>query len=149
MKLTLAALCTFTLLSAVAEAKLPTEIERLTNRPGLFTSVFNGKYTHDNGTNCTIEDDEFEVSSVRIKSFSYFLPVAHLVGASRRVSNGVVTYVTTENGKRPGGSVCGDYTPLTSYTKSVIVQNNSLTILQQYSCGFFERNEMVETCTLR
>lgn len=138
----------FSLISAQAFAKLPSEIDRLASKPGTFTSIYNSKSMPESGTNCSIEESAYGEGSVILQSVSYFTPTAHLDGATRSVRNGVVTYVTTDSGKRPGGSACGDYTPLTSYEKSVHVNHNSVTIKQKFRCAIFEKNEIIETCTV-
>lgn len=146
----LIALSTLAIISFSVEAKLPTEIARLTGKMGTFTSIYNGKsVAAETGTDCKIEENEYGEGSVAIDSVSYFTPTADLEGASKSISKGVVTYVTTYNGKRPGGSVCGDYKPLTSYKQTVIVTKNSLTIKQKFTCALFERNEIIETCTIK
>ena len=142
--------CALLVLTANAKAALPKEIAGLTGKLGTFTSIYNGKSVADEtGTDCKVEASQYGDSSVVIDSVSYFKPTAHLDGASKSESNGVTTYVTTSSGKRPGGSVCGDYSPLTSYKQSVIVTKKSLTIKQKFTCAVFDRNEIVETCTIK
>lgn len=146
--LTLMALTVLTL--STVEAKLPAEIAKLSGRLGTFTSIYNGKsVAAETGTDCKIEESQYGEGSVVIDSVSYFTPTAHLDGASRSEKNGEVTYVTTSTGKRPGGSVCGDMIPLTSYKQTVIVTKNSLTIKQKFSCALVDRNEIIETCTVK
>lgn len=135
---------------ALSKAELPSEIQNLAGRLGTFTSIYNGKNIEkETGTDCKIEESRYGSGSVVIDSVTYFTPTAHLEGAKRTEKNGVITYVTASNGKRAGGSICGDFIPLTSYKQSVIVTKNSLTLKQNYSCAFFERHEIIESCTVK
>lgn len=145
------AITAIALISLSAQAKLPTEISKLTGKLGTFTSTFNGKNVDsETGTDCKIEVSEYDDNTVIIDSVAYFQPTAHLDGAKKSVSsNGDITYETTFNGKRPGGSVCGDFTPLTSYKQTVIVTKKSVTIKQKFTCALLDRNEIIETCTVK
>lgn len=146
-KLSLFLLC---FISFSLNAQLPAEIAKMAGKEGVFTSLYNGKNVADeSGTNCSIEESQYGEGSVIIESVSYFTPTAHLEGAAKSEKRGQVEYVTTSNGKRPGGSVCGDYSPLTSYTQSVIVSKTSLTIKEKFTCALFDRNEIIATCTLK
>lgn len=150
MKFTLLSLLSLSFISFSLNAQLPAEIAKMAGKEGVFTSLYNGKNVADeSGTNCSIEESQYGEGSVIIESVSYFTPTAHLEGAARSEKRGQVEYVTTSNGKRPGGSVCGDYSPLTSYTQSVIVSKTSLTIKEKFTCALFDRNEIIATCTLK
>lgn len=149
MKLTIA-LALLTSFAAHASSGLPADINALVGKTGEFTSLYNGKtFEAENGGACSIEESEYGEGVVVIEAATHFKPSADLEGATKATSNGVTTYTTNSNGKRPGGSVCGDFSPLTSYKKTVIVTKNSLTIKQKYTCAIFDRNEIVETCTIK
>lgn len=133
-----------------AFASLPNEVASLVGKPGVFTSLYNGKSIEgETGSGCKIEEGQYGDSVVVIDSVSYFTPTADLEDAERSEKNGVVTFETTATGKRPGGSVCGDYSPLTSYKQTVIVTKKSVTLKQKFSCAIFDRSEIVETCTVK
>ncbi len=144
------ALMTLALLTlSTVEAKLPAEIAKLSGRTGSLSVSYNGKTSErDQGSDCKIEESEYSEGSVVIHSTLPMPTTAHLDDAKRSEKNGVVTYVTTSTGKRPGGSVC-DMGPLTSYTKSVIVTKNSVTIKEKFACAIFDRNEILLTCTIK
>lgn len=96
-----------------------------------------------------MEESEYGEGSVIISADTYFTPTAHLDDADRSVKGDTVVYTTTSNGKRPGGSVCGDMIPLTSYKQTVIVTKSSLSIREKFSCAVLDRNDIVQTCTLK
>lgn len=149
MKLTMTmALMTAFFVSQV-NAATPPEIAKLLKTSGDFTSLTNGKvFEAENGGPCTIEFNEDE-KVVSIEAGTYFPIKADLEDAKREISAKEVIYTTTDNGKRVGGSVCGDYIPLTSYKKTVIVTKDSLTVKQKYTCAVFDRNEIIEKCTIK
>ena len=148
MKFTIALALMMTF-AVTANAATPTEIKNLINKSGEFTSLYNGKvFEAENGGHCTVSFNEDE-EVVSIDAGTYFAIKADLEGAKREISAKEIVYTTTDNGKRVGGSVCGDYIPLTSYKKSVIITKNSLTVKQKFTCAVFDRNEIVETCTIK
>jgi hypothetical protein len=149
MKKTIMLAVTIIMITVEAHATLPTEIARLQGRMGVFTSIFNGKTdASESGTDCKIEESHYGEGSVEINSAAYFTPTAHLDGAQKTKEKGVTKFITTSSGKRPGGSVCGDYIPLTSYKQTVTVTANALSINEKYTCGFFDKNESIQTCAL-
>lgn len=133
-----------------AFAKLPAEITKLMNKPGTFISEYNGKKTDDHGTNCEITKSPWgDEDSIVIKSVAYFEPGAHLEGAKRKVSGNAVIYELNDTGKRPGGSVCGDYVPLLTYKKWVEVHSDRLLIKQAFRCAFERKTEITEGCIVK
>lgn len=63
-------------------------------------------------------------------------------------ANDVTVIKTTEHGRRPGGSKCGDITPMFGYKKLVEVGKNSITLREKYICGL-SRVEEVAVCQLK
>lgn len=143
--------CLLTLgVSFGAMASLPGEVAVLVGKEGKFTSFYNGKQDNEKqNTPCSIALSEYGEDVVVIKSHSYFTPTADFEGAKRKEKKDQVVYELVASGKRPGGSVCGDIAPLTSYKKSVVLTKDSFSVIQKYSCTFFERHEIVETCQLK
>jgi hypothetical protein len=131
-------------------AALPKDIAQLQGRAGVLVTTQNGKVVaNESNIHCTVEESQYGEGSVIIEASTYFTPTAHLIGASREVSGSIVQYTTASTGKRPGGSVCGDIAPLTSYKQTVTVTPSSLTIREKFACAFFDRNEVVQTCSLK
>lgn len=140
------------ILPLIAQSQLPTSIKNLMDKDGVFFSSFNDKVDEDEtGTDCRIIQNPYgDEDSITIESVAYFAPVAHLEKAKLIESRaGSETYLLDANGKRPGGSVCGDITPLLSYKKYVDVQDNSLSIRQEYRCLFSSKSIIVQKCSLR
>ena len=143
-------LCALLILTSNANAALPKEIAKLQGKPGILVTVQNGKvYDNESNINCTIEESQYGEGSVIIEAGTYFTPTAHLDGAKKEVSGDTVVYTTTSNGKRPGGSACGDMIPLTSYKKTLTVTKNSISIREKFSCAIIDRYDIVQTCTLK
>lgn len=146
----LSVLCTLLILASNANAALPKEIAKLQGRPGFLVTTQDGKvYENESNIDCTIEESLYGEGSLIIEAGTYFTPTAHLDGAKKEVSGTTVIYTTKSNGKRPGGSVCGDMSPLTSYKQTVTVTAKSLSIREKFSCAIFDRNDVVQTCTLK
>ncbi len=136
---------------ALASA-LPSEITRLMDKDGTFVSLTNGKVVeHEHGTACRIIPHPYGADdAVWIDSVSYFNPVAYLEGAKRSVlANGTIVYATTSSGRRPGGSVCGDFTPLRSYKQTVEVTKDTVLLRQRIGCGLSRTLEIVEGCKVK
>lgn len=150
MKKIAIALCTVISIASQVHAALPTEIAKLQGRPGTLVTTMNGEvYAQESNIPCTVEESEYGEGSVIISAGTYFTPTAHLDDAERSVKGDSVVYTTTSNGKRPGGSVCGDMVPLTSYKQTVTVTKNSISLKEKFSCAVVDRNEIVQTCTVR
>src|SRR5690606_33171469 len=133
-----------------AFAQVPPEVARLLDRPGTYTSLYNGEsYPNEDGGECTISMNPYGGdASIAINAATYFTPVADLDGAEVEYQADRVVYTLNDSGKRPGGSVCGDITPLLSYKKTVEVFENALFIKQKYRCLFGGSEEIVEGCSL-
>lgn len=137
-------------LATTAFAELPSEVSKFVGKEGQFVSLYNGKETAESGGSCKIKIHEFDKNTVSIEAGTYFSITADLEGATRSVAgNKVVVYKLKDHGKRPGGSVCGDFVPLTSYTKTLEVSENVMVVRQKYRCGFFDKNDIMEVCDLR
>lgn len=150
MKKIAIALCAVISIASQVHAALPTEIAKLQGRSGILVTTSNGKVLdRESNIDCTVEESEYGEGSVIISADTYFTPTAHLDDADRSVKGDTVVYTTTSNGKRPGGSVCGDMIPLTSYKQTVIVTKSSLSIREKFSCAVLDRNDIVQTCTLK
>lgn len=150
MKKIAISLCAVISFASQVHASLPSEIAKLQGRPGTLVTTMNGKiYEPESNINCTVEESQYGEGSVIIDASTYFTPTAHLDGAERSVKGDTVVYATTSNGKRPGGSVCGDMVPLTSYKQTVTVTKNSISFREKFSCAVVDRNEIVQTCTLK
>lgn len=144
------ALCSLVCIATSAHAALPSEMADLQGRPGTLVTTMSGKVLErESNIDCTIEESDYGEGSVILSAGTYFTPTAHLDDAKREVKGSTVTYTTTSNGKRVGGSVCGDIAPLTSYKQTVIVTPTSLTIREKFTCAIFDRNDIVTTCTLK
>jgi len=129
---------------------VPQEISKLMNKLGVFISYVNGNvYKEDDGTPCQVIMNPYGgESSIAIESRAYDLPVAHLDGAKKSVEDNTVYFKTNETGKRPGGSVCGDVTPLTSYSKTVEVSGNKLIIREKMRC-LLSKTEIIQGCLVK
>ena len=150
MKKIVIALCAIVSVASQVHAALPVEMAELQGRPGTLVTTFNGKiYAQESNIDCTVEESEYGEGSVIISAGTYFTPTAHLDDAERSVKGDTVVYTTTSNGKRPGGSVCGDMIPLTSYKQTVTVTKKSISLREKFSCAVFDRNDIVQTCTLK
>lgn len=136
-------------LSTSAFAGVPSEISSLFGKQGKFVSLYNGKDTQkESGTNCSISISDYGDSSIQINSVSYFTPVAHLEGSKRTETNGAVVYQLSDNGKRPGGSACGDYEMISGYKKTLEVYKDGIIIREKFRCSLIEKNEIVQGCKL-
>jgi hypothetical protein len=135
-------------ISFSAFAEIPSEIKSLLNRPGSFISIIDGKVKADEqGTNCDLRAED---SSIEITSIAYFTPVAHLDKAKKEIQrDGTVVFTTTYSGRRPGGSVCGDTTPLLSYKQTVEVKGNTLVIREKFRCLLEGSTEIVQGCKIK
>lgn len=116
-------------------------------KSGTLMSYYNGKvFEAESNLNCAIRiEDNF----LTIEAPTYFGIVAMLDDAKVQQKNNKLIITTTENGKRPGGSVCGDMGILSGYKKIVEVTNDSVTVIQDYRCNFIEKNNIKEVCTLK
>lgn len=116
-------------------------------KSGTLTSYVDGKvYEAESNLNCTVRiEDNF----LSIEAPTYFGIVAMLDDAKVQQKNNKLTITTTENGKRPGGSVCGDMGILSGYKKTIEVTNDSVTVIQNYRCNFIEKNNIKEVCVLK
>jgi hypothetical protein len=130
--------------TAFAANVLPDGVRRLLGKQGVFFSTVDGKTAGDSGGGCTFMLETRSATQIVIESNTGTKAVANFAGAKRTRAAGEV-YLTTYTGKRPGGSVCGDYTPLVSYEKTVSVKINAIEIRQNYRCGF-SKTEIVEAC---
>lgn len=137
-------------LSLTAVAKVPQEIARLMDQDGTFVSSINGRNIDgENGTSCKITMSPYGgESSIIIDSVAYFTPTAHLDDAKKTIKNDSVIFTLTDTGRRPGGSACGDYTPMLSYKKTVEVKGRSLIIRQKFRCLLEGATEIVQGCKL-
>ena len=138
--------------SSFASANLlPHEIRSYIGKSGKLISTIDGQAVRgEHGNNCTIELSPYnpDMDSVQITAGTYFTPIAHLEGAKKDRVQGGWIFTTTSDGRRPGGSVCGDMVPLTSYKKTLELQGKTLTIRQVFRC-FFEKTTIVQACVTR
>ncbi|MNJ92635.1 hypothetical protein D3C87_103090 [compost metagenome] len=136
--------------ASAAVAALPAEVAKFLNKEGRFISLYNGDATRESGGTCRITMSEFgDEYTISIQASTYFKINADLEGATRSVAgNGVVVYKLKDHGKRPGGSACGDFVPMTSYSKTLEITENVLLVRQKFKCGFFEKNDIMEVCDL-
>lgn len=145
-KLTLIALSLFVFLPNTIFANTDA-LAKLVGKNGTFMSYYNGKiFEAESNLNCSIV---LEDEVLYLEAPTYFKSLAYLEGASIKNQNSRLTITTTENGKRPGGSACGDMGIMSGYKKQVIVEKNTVAIVQSFRCNFLEKNEIVETCTVK
>lgn len=144
------ALCSLICIATSAHATLPAEVEKLQGRPGTLMSSNNGVvFESESNIDCTIGENRWSEGAVVLNAATFFTTTAGLKDASKKVKGDTVIFTTTSNGRRIGGSVCGDMMPLTSYKQTVIVDSNSLTVREKFTCAIFEKNDIVITCTLK
>lgn len=138
------------ILSQFSHAAVPGEVEKFLDRDGVFISIHNGKNTADNGSHCRVVKNPYgEESSIVINSIAYFQPVAHFEKSKKSVSEEIVFFELRENGRRPGGSVCGDMIPLLSYKKWVEISKDKFLIKQKYRCALERETLIVEGCQIQ
>lgn len=132
-----------------ANAGVPIEVKKLMDKEGIFISLVDGKKTNDDGTICEVKMNPYGgESSIVIDSVAYFTPVAHFDQFKKSSKNGIIYFELPDTGRRPGGSVCGDMTPLLNYKKWVEVGGDSLLIKEQYRCLFEGKTLVVQGCKL-
>lgn len=133
-------------------AQIPSVVLKLVDRDGTFFSSFNKKVNQElTGTPCRVILNPYsEDDSIAIESHAYDMPVAHLSDAILQSSTDKVkTYLLSDNGRRPGGSACGDITPMFSYKKTLEVSKNSLLIKQEYRCLFSSKSVLIQKCEVK
>ena len=134
--------------SALASASnIPQQIEALNGKSGILLS----SVVDESGLTCKITTSETsQQARVVIESETYFPIVAYLNNSKLKTTTNGVLILTAENGKRPGGSVCGDADVLLKYEKTVEAQNKILTIREQFRClsDFGKKTEIVKSCKL-
>lgn len=133
--------------SAALASSLPAEVAKFVGKQGAFVSLYNEEETRESGGSCKVTlSAEGRVS---IEAGTYFGIHADLEGAVRSVAgNGVIVYKLTDHGRRPGGSVCGDFVPVTSYKKTLEITDDVILVRQQFRCGFFDKYDIKEVCDL-
>lgn len=144
-----AALLSLALLSSIANASdLPKELQSKIGKTGTLTTTYEGKvYESESNIPCVVTTSEYSDTSIVLDASVYFTPVAHLDEETTVEKNGTKTiYTLNDSGKRPGGSVCGDYGILSSYKKTLEVTNNSVAIREKFTCNLFERNDYLRIC---
>ena len=146
------ALCSLVCIATSAHAGLPKEMDHLKNRKGTLITTYSGKvYENESNIECSITEAAYDdgTDSVMIDAGSYFPATGFLEGSKKEVKGETIVYTLNDSGKRPGGSACGDMSPLTSYKKTVTVTKNSLTIREKFTCAIFDRNDYIRTWTLK
>lgn len=147
MKKTVIALAACCCLSA--SANVPQEIQDLMEKEGTYISLQNGKATSEDGGSCKVIMNPYGgESSISIDANAYFAPVAHMDDAARSTRSGETVYELSTSGRRPGGSVCGDWDSLLRYKKLVRVNGKTVTIEQSYRCLFGGKTEIVQGCKI-
>lgn len=130
-------------------AGVPVEVKELMHKDGVMSATLDGEQTRDHGIHCQVVMNPYGgESSISFDSNAYHNPVAHLDGARRYEKFGEVVYLTTSDGKRPGGSVCGDWDQLLKYNKLVRVKSNQVSIEEKYRCLFGGKTEYVVGCNI-
>jgi hypothetical protein len=140
-----------TLVASVSLAEVPQEVEAFIGKSGKYLDFYNGNETRESGRSCTVEYSKYdsEKTTVVINAPVMFEPNADLQGAKKSIAgNGAIVFKTTEIGRRPGGSQCGDFIPMSGYVKTVEIKNNAIVIRQKFRCGFFEKNDLMSVCDL-
>jgi hypothetical protein len=100
----------------------------------------------EDGLECTIEVDD---SSVFIRSAAEFPSSAVVQGAEIAEENyEYIIFKTLENGRRPGGSLCGDFIPMFGFEKIVAVTEDSITIQSDFRC-LLEKVVLFQTCNIQ
>lgn len=146
------ALCSLVCIATTAHAGLPKELNHLKNRKGTLVTTYSGEvYESESNIECSITEATYDdgTDSVMINAASYFPATGFLEGSKKEIKGDSILYTLDDNGKRPGGSACGDAVPLTSYKKTVTATKNSLTIREKFTCAIFDRNDYIRTCTLK
>lgn len=116
-------------------------------KSGTLMSYYNGKiYEAESNLDCSII---IEDNSLTIQAPTYFGINALLDNAKISEKNGKTIITTTESGKRPGGSACGDYGVMTGYKKTVEVTDSSVAVIQEFRCNLVEKNNIKEVCNLK
>lgn len=141
----------FTLSVSASLAELPAEVQDLVGKQGKYVDLYNGGETRLSGGHCTVKLSPYDSTgmSIVIEAPITYPSRADLEGAKKSIAgNGAIVFKTTEHGRRPGGSSCGDFVPMNGYVKTVEIKDNAIVIRQKYRCGFFEKNDIMSVCDL-
>lgn len=129
-------------------ADIPTEIEKLMGKDGVFISIINGKrISNEDGVSCRIVGGDGS-SAVLIDSASSLKPMAHLDGAKKEFSNKKIVYTTEDINQDSNDLLCAANIPLVSYQKIVEVEGSTLLIKQKYRCLLEKSVEVIQGCSI-
>lgn len=133
---------------------LPSEVLPFLNLSGTYIHLHqNTPIANEHGRSCEILLNPYAdetVPEIIIESGIEFKPVANFSAAQKkRLEDGTVVYHLQDNGKRPGGSVCGDIGPLIRYSKIVEIRPQILLIRQNIWCLFDgHQTEIIQGCKI-
>ncbi len=131
-----------------AYANLPQDVQQFVGQEGQLSSVVNGEPSFVDGENCFIGEDPYGGDSRILFDNSRVESILDFEGADVSRRGNTTTYELTESGKRPGGSVCGDWDKLIHFKKTVTVENNEITVKEVFRCLLDGKTVRVETCKM-
>ncbi|MGE3610557.1 MAG: hypothetical protein AB7I27_13285 [Bacteriovoracaceae bacterium] len=116
------------ILSLSAHASLEIDIKPYLNKSGT---------GHEMGTNIGECSLKVEDGAVSFEGTYYTMQYVEVSAQLDSSSNGINTYVSSANGKRPGGDQCGDYGGMFGFKKVLVINSNSKTvsIINSFRCA--------------
>ncbi len=150
--------CSFSLSAlAASPGQLPSEVVSFLNLPGKYLSLHQGEPVQsEHGAECAIrlnsyaEEDGSEIVIETTPQYPY-PAVANFIAAKKKVlADGTIVFQLTDSGKRPGGSVCGDTSPLLKYVKTVEIHDQTISVHQTFWCLLDggRKTDIIQGCTI-
>ncbi len=121
-------------------------IKTFEGKKGTLTTVFNKEVReYESNIPCEVK---IEGSKVYLDARTYFQNLIYIDDAAVQSTKDTIVVTSSEDGKRPGGSVCGDTSVLSSYKKTMEISNDSVTITEKFRCNLVSSYKQVVTCKI-